>query len=324
MAALSALPRARSTRGPGCEHGSAEGLARRRSAQVGAAADGPRHHRQRPAHAALPVRRRLDAGAAHRRARELQGHGVHRARVQAARAQARGRQRHVLPGPAVRADRLRQRDRRGSSPAASPLTSKTRLDPDRARGDERVRRKADLDNVPTVFAGRWGDTTSRSTRRCSGARSRCSLGRRRRRGGRRWRRRRGGARRCLRCDSVPDKFGAAAAARGRSGRAADSAAAGGRAVAGGGGGGGRGAAARAARDTRAQARGRGGNSDRRARLDAAEPAVTAAFNGRGWHAAGGPRRRPAALGARRSRPPAAERLFGKPVDQLRSARPASR
>ena len=42
-------------------------------AQVGAAADGAGDHRQRPAHPAVPVRRRLDDGAEGRRARQLQG-----------------------------------------------------------------------------------------------------------------------------------------------------------------------------------------------------------------------------------------------------------
>jgi hypothetical protein len=165
--------------------------------------------------------------------------------------------------------------------------------------------RADLNNVPTVFAGRWRDTSvaldpalfrgkiAVFTSSAAGAGLIA--------GGR-------GAARILRCDSVPDKFGAEAAARVEAAVRADS-------IAGRGGrGGGRGGAG-AARDARAQAAGAVGvlivTTD-----SLPATAVTAAFGGRGSMQSAVPAPPAGALGAGAITPAAAERLFGKPVDQL--------
>ncbi len=105
--------------------------------------------------------------------------------------------------------------------------------------------KADLVNVPTVFAGRWGDTTvaldpavykGKVAVFVASPGTLISAG-----GGR------GAGAMLPRCDSVPDKFGAAAAIKAE----ADAAARGPAAARGGG----RGAAESVARDARAQAAG---------------------------------------------------------------------
>jgi hypothetical protein len=159
---------------------------------------------------------------------------------------------------------------------------------------------ADLDNVATVFAGRWRDTSVAleqalfkgkvavftSTAAAAGLSGR-------------------GAARVLRCDSVPDKFGADAAAKVEAAARADSIA--GR---GGRGGGGRGGATR---DPRAQAAGAVGilivTTD-----SLPQATVTAAFNARNvLESAAAPS---AAPGAGAITPAVAERLFGKPLGQV--------
>lgn len=168
---------------------------------------------------------------------------------------------------------------------------------------------ADLAGVPTVFAGRWGDTTVAldpsafngkvavflATPAAAGLTQGGGGG-----GGGR-----GGG--MLRCDSVPDKFGAAAAARVEAAQRADS-------IAGRGGrGGGRGGAS--ARDPRAQRI--GAAAILFVALDSApRNAVTAALNSRM-----GMQLTAATVGAS-ARPAAAisaavaSRLFGMPVGQL--------
>ena len=66
---------------------------------------------------------------------QLQRHRVHRQRVQATRPQAGGRQRDVLPGSAVRPDRLRQRDV-ASDRRRCAARGEDRLDSARAGADE--------------------------------------------------------------------------------------------------------------------------------------------------------------------------------------------
>ncbi|MFI5233408.1 MAG: M28 family peptidase [Gemmatimonadales bacterium] len=165
--------------------------------------------------------------------------------------------------------------------------------------------KADVNNVQAVFAGRWRDSTPldpalfkgkvavfTSTAVASGI---MAAGR--------------GAARVLRCDSVPNKFGADAAARVEAAVAAETTGRGGRA----GGGGGRGGAA--ARDTRAERAGAV------AVLIVATDSipvstVTAAFNGRMAMESAVPKPPAGALGTGAMTPAAAERLFGKPLAQL--------
>jgi len=168
--------------------------------------------------------------------------------------------------------------------------------------------KADLSNVPTVFAGRWGDTTAAldpalvrgkvavflATPAAAGLTQAGGGG--------------GGAGRggpVLRCDSVADKFGAAAAAKVEAAARADS-------VAGRGGRGGRGGA--------------GGTRDNRAlrsgavailfvALDSApRTAVNAALNSRmGMQLTSAVGNGVPAAAISSS---AAVKLFGKPIDQL--------
>ncbi|HEY2850618.1 MAG TPA: M28 family peptidase [Gemmatimonadaceae bacterium] len=165
--------------------------------------------------------------------------------------------------------------------------------------------KVDIDGAQTVFAGRWRDTTAldpaqfkgkvavfTSTGAASGI---VPAGR--------------GTTRVLRCDSVPNKFGADAAARVEAAVAAESAAGrGGR-----GGGGGRGGAA--ARDTRAQQA--GALAVLIVMTDSIPAAaVTAAFNGRGIMESSVPVPGAGAIGTGAVTAQAAERLFGKPLAQL--------
>ena len=171
--------------------------------------------------------------------------------------------------------------------------------------------KADLSNVQVVFAGRWRDTSvtldpavfkgkiAVFTSNAAGA-GLIVAGR--------------GAARVLRCDSVPDKFGADAAARVEAAVRADSAAGrGGRGGAAGGGG--RGGAAAAGRDMRAQTAGAVAvliiSTDS---IPAA--ASTGAFNGRNSMQSTFPTPVAGSLGAGAITSAAAERLFGKPVEQL--------
>ncbi len=172
--------------------------------------------------------------------------------------------------------------------------------------------KADLSNVQVVFAGKWRDTSvvldpamfkgkiAVFTSNAANA-GLIVAGR--------------GAARVLRCDSVPDKFGADAAARVEAAVRADSVA--GRGGRGGGaaGGGGRGGAGGAGRDMRAQTAGAVAvliiSTDS---IPAA--ALTSAFNGRNSLQSAFPTPAAGSLGAGAITPAAAERLFGKPVDQL--------
>ncbi len=180
--------------------------------------------------------------------------------------------------------------------------------------------KADLANVPTVFAGRWGDTTIALDQQqyrgkvavfAANSAAIAAMGPVAGRGA-------AAATTLPRCDSVPDKFGAAAAAAVEAKARAATEAAGGAAAGRGGrgaGAGGRGGAAPA--DTRAQAAGAvailivspeamsisTANSPFNARM-AMQPTGAGAVSV-------GP------SGATIS-PAAAERLFGKPLDQLTS------
>lgn len=169
---------------------------------------------------------------------------------------------------------------------------------------------AQLNGVQTVFAGRWRDTSvvldpgvfkgkiAVFTSSAAGAGLIA--------GGR-------GAARVLRCDSVPDKFGAAAAAIVEAQVRADSAA--GRGGRGGGAGGRGGAAGGAARDLRAQAAGAVGilivATD-----SIPQAALTGAFNGRNSLQTALVSPAPGSLAAGAITAGAAERLFGKPADQL--------
>ena len=165
--------------------------------------------------------------------------------------------------------------------------------------------KAELSAVATVFAGRWGDNSVAldpavfrgKVAVFTAIPAAVGLGA----GGR-------GAAPVLRCDSVPDKFGAAAAAMVEAAVRADSAAGrGGRA-----GGGGRGGAAAGVRDTRAQAA--GALAVLVIALDSApRAAVSGVFTGRG---AMQPAPNAATMGGAAISAAAAARLFGKPVDQL--------
>lgn len=163
--------------------------------------------------------------------------------------------------------------------------------------------KADLNNVPTIYAGRFGDTSVVldaalfrgkvavfSSLPPGGA------------GGR-------GAAAMLRCDSVPNKFGARAAAETE---AAVAAAAAGRGGAGGGGRGGRGGGAGTG-DPRMATAGVAGLLF--VGLESAPPAtINAAFNGRGGMQPAASAN-PAPGGAIISNA-VAMRLFGKPIDQV--------
>ncbi|MEP6493863.1 MAG: M28 family peptidase [bacterium] len=188
--------------------------------------------------------------------------------------------------------------------AGSPLATKTDWLPIAPTAMNGIAVKADLTDVPTVFAGRWGDTTTSldpnllrgkvavfvSTPAAAGLTQAAGGG-----AGR------GGP--VLRCDSVADKFGAAAAARVEAAARADS-------IAGRGGRGGRGGAG--VRDNRAVRSGAVGIL--LVALDSApRNAVNGALNTRmGMQLAAGGNGAPAAA----ITSAAALKLFGKPVDQL--------
>src|SRR6185503_3198441 len=189
--------------------------------------------------------------------------------------------------------------------SGQPLAARTDWVPVAPTATNGIGASANFNNVPTVFGGRWGDTSAHLD--ASQVRGKvvvftataaaAGLG-----GGR-------GMARVVRCDSVPDKFGAAAAARVEAEQRADSMARGGR----GGGRGGRGAGL-AARDTRAQEAGAAGvllvaiDTNRMTRIG-----VNTAFSPRMimqvTPAAG-------SLGAAAITPATAERLFGRPVNEL--------
>lgn len=156
--------------------------------------------------------------------------------------------------------------------------------------------KAEVANVPVVFAGRYGETTALDPAAFKGKVAVFIGGPAAAAGGR------GGANPAavLRCDSVPNRFGAAAAVIAD---AATAAAAAGR--------GGRGGGAGAARDTRAATA--GAVAVLYVNLDGMTPAqVAAALAPRaGMEAA--PIAAPAAASISSA---AAAKLFGKPVDQL--------
>ncbi len=159
---------------------------------------------------------------------------------------------------------------------------------------------ADFTNVPTVFAGRWGDTsvvldaavfrgkvavfvaTPVAAGLGAGGRDGPAI---------------------PRCDSVPDKFGAAAAAKVEAAARADSAAGRSRPV------------ARAARDVRAHAAGAAGILI--VALDSApSTTVKAAFNGRGAMKPAPATGAAPTLGGAAISSSVAARLFGQSLDQL--------
>ncbi|HEX7545815.1 MAG TPA: M28 family peptidase [Gemmatimonadaceae bacterium] len=191
----------------------------------------------------------------------------------------------------------------------SPLAAKRDWFPIAPTATNGIAATADLTDVPTVFAGRWRDSTvvldpamfkgkvAVFTSSASGA-GLVAAGR--------------GAARILRCDSVPDKFGADAAAKVEAAVRADSAAGrGGRA----GGGGRGGAGGGAVRDGRAQAA--GAVAVLIVATDSLpQAAVNGAFNGRMSMQSAVPAPAAGALGAGAITPSAAARLFGKPVEQL--------
>jgi Peptidase family M28 len=177
----------------------------------------------------------------------------------------------------------------------SPVTLKTGWVPLAPATNNGLGDKGELANVATVFAGRWGDTAVTLDPALFKGKVAVFLGLPPVGGGGGGR----GAAPVLRCDSVLDKFGAAAAAKAE----AESAPAGG--------GRGRGGRGGGARDNRAQGAGAvgvlfiGGES-----LPAAY--LTAAFGGRmGMQPASSGNLAGAAITSS-----AAAHLFGKPVDQL--------
>jgi hypothetical protein len=189
----------------------------------------------------------------------------------------------------------------GGGAALAPRTEWIPVVPTTANG---FGGKVDVTNVPTVFAGRWGDTSvvldaavfSGKVAVFTATPAAAGFGQ----SGR------GGAP-VLRCDSVPDKFGAAAAAIVEAAVRADSAA--GR----GGRGGGRGGAG-GARDPRAQRT--GAVSILLVALDSVpRAAALAAFNGRGAMQAAASLNQ-GAPGAATISSAAVARLFGKSADQL--------
>jgi hypothetical protein len=171
---------------------------------------------------------------------------------------------------------------------------------------------AQLNGIGTVYAGRWRDTTvaldpaafrGKIAVFSSNAAAAGLIA-----GGR-------GAARVLRCDSVPDKFGAAAAAIEEARVRADSAAGrGGRGGAGAGGGRGGGAGG-PARDLRAQTA--GAVAVLIVSTDSIPLATaTGAFNGRNSLQSTMVAPAQGAIGASAITPEVAQRLFGKPLDQL--------
>jgi hypothetical protein len=189
--------------------------------------------------------------------------------------------------------------------AGAPLRAKSDWIPIAPSATNGIAGKADLANVATVFTGRWGDTAVAldpallrgkvavfvATPAAAGlAVPRPAP--------------------VLRCDSVPDKFGAAAAAAEEARVRADSVA--GRLPRGGGGG--RGGAA-GVRDGRARAA--GAVAVLLVALDSAPSTlVSAAFNSRMSMQPAAPGANASAMGGATISSAAATRLFGKPVEQL--------
>ena len=185
--------------------------------------------------------------------------------------------------------------------AGAPLRAKTDWIPIAPNATNGLSGKATLSNVPTVFAGRWGDTATLdpvlfkgkvavfvSTPAAAGLVA----------GGR-------GAPPVLRCDSVPDKFGAVAAAKAEAAARAT--------IPAGGRGGGGGAATR---DDRAQNAGAVGVLI--VALDSAPATVVAAaFNGRMMMQPAMPANASPAVSAAAISKSIAVALFGGSVDQLR-------
>jgi Zn-dependent M28 family amino/carboxypeptidase len=166
--------------------------------------------------------------------------------------------------------------------------------------------KADLTNVPTVFAGRWGDTSVVLDPAVFGGKiavftaSPTAVGY--------------GTPRpptILRCDSVPDKFGAMAAALVEAAVRDSTARAGGTPAAGGG----RGGAPPGTRDARAQRAGAAGILV--VVLDSVPRATAnAAFNGRMTMQPAAPATAPSTMSGAAISRSAAAKLFGKPVSEL--------
>ncbi len=195
----------------------------------------------------------------------------------------------------------------------APLAEKSDWIPMTPTAGNGINAKAEFNDVQTVFAGRWRDTSvvldpavfkgkiAVFVSTAAGAGLNAGGGR--------------GAAPLMRCDSVPDKFGAAAAAKVEAAVRADSASGrGGRGGGGGGRGGGRGGAGGEPTDSRAEKAGAVGilviSEDSLPRAAAAT-----AFAGRGGMK---PANTPnySGIGAASISRSAATKLFGKPVDQL--------
>lgn len=190
--------------------------------------------------------------------------------------------------------------------AGAPLAPRREWIPIAPTANNGVGVRAAIDNVPTVFAGRWRDSSvvldpsifrgkvAVFTSSAAGA-GLIAVGR--------------GAATVLRCDSVPDKFGAEAAVLVE----AAARAAAGDATGRGGRGGGRGGAV--TRDARAQ--GAGAVAILIVATDSIPGAtVNAAFNDRMAMESALPAPAAGSLGAGAITPAAAERLFGAPVERL--------
>src|SRR5579884_104107 len=190
----------------------------------------------------------------------------------------------------------------------TPLAAKVDWVPVAPTATNGVGAGASFANVETVFGGRYGDANVRLDPALvrgkivvfTATPAAAGLG-----GGR-------GAAPIMRCDSLPDRFGAAAAARAEAEQRADSIARGGRGGGAGGGRGGRGGGG--ARDTRAQEAGAAGVL--LVAIDSSSATRTAlnnAFNARGMMeltpAAGAP-------GAAAITPAVAVRLFGRPLSDV--------
>jgi hypothetical protein len=186
----------------------------------------------------------------------------------------------------------------------APLTAKTDWVPVAPTAMNGFGGNSDLTDVPTVFAGRWGETTALDPATFRGkvavfVATPAAAGLTGGRGG--------GGGSTQRCDSLPDRFGAAAAARAEAAQRADTA--GGRGGRGGGRGGGGGGGAR---DERAEAA--GAVAVLLVALDSApRTAVNAAFASRNAMQPGATR---GAVGAAAISSAAAAKVFGRPIEQL--------